>query len=61
MLESLCQQKKIRNFLHQFTIDKWEQIIKLLLDIGLNFLKQNYDITKLSIQELNNIHSKATI
>ncbi len=55
MIEILFRRKIIREMLNQFGTKHWNQIIPIFLEIGILFLKNNFVVTELNIQDFKNI------
>lgn len=54
-LEKLLRRKVIKDFLSSYSEGKWESLIQTTLEIGLVYLEKNYNISKLSLENLQNI------
>lgn len=57
-LEKLFRRKLIKDFFAGYSESKWETLLQIILEIGLAYLANNYNITKLSLENLQNILSK---
>lgn len=55
MIEEFYKKKVIRDFLSLFSETKWKELIFLCLEYGIIFLKRNYNVASLSLDDLNNI------
>jgi hypothetical protein len=55
MIELLYRRKVIREMLNQFSTKQWNQIIPLILEIGVIYLRNNFRTTELSVQDFKNI------
>jgi hypothetical protein len=58
MIEILYRKKIIRDVLNQYSTKQWNALIPILLEIGILFLKNNFIITELNIQDFKNILGK---
>ena len=55
MLELLNRNKEIRDLLEIYPTNNWEELIPLIIEIGISFLKKNYSIAKLKLDDLRKI------
>lgn len=55
MIELLYRRKVIREMLNQFSTKQWNQIIPLILEIGVIYLRNNFRTTELSVLDFKNI------
>ena len=58
MIEILYRKKLIRDVLNQYSTKQWNALIPILIEIGILFLKNNFIITELNIQDFKNILGK---
>jgi len=55
MLELLNRNKEIRDLLDIYPTKDWDELIPLIIEIGISFLKKNYSIVKLNLDDLRKI------
>jgi hypothetical protein len=55
MLKLLNRNKEIRNLLEIYPTNNWEEFIPLIIEIGISYLKKNYSIAKLKLDDLRKI------
>lgn len=58
MLEDLLKNDSIRNFIQNYSTDKWESIIKILIQLGIEHLNLKYKHIKFDEPNLESILSK---
>lgn len=56
--EKLFRRKLIKDFFASYSESKWETLLQTILETGVAFLEANYNISKLSLENLQNILSK---
>lgn len=55
MIELLYRRKVIREMLNQFSTKQWNQIVPIILEIGVIYLRNNFRTTELSVLDFKNI------
>ena len=55
MIEEFYKKKLIRDFLSLFSESKWKELLFLSIEYGILFLKRNYNVAALSLDDLTNI------
>jgi phage terminase large subunit len=57
-LEKLFRRKLIKDFFACHSESKWETLLQTLLELGVAYLANNFNISELSLQNLQKILSK---
>lgn len=55
MIENLFRRKQIKEVLNQYSQNKWNQLIPIIMEIGVIYLKNNFNLPALSVEELKEI------
>ena len=55
--EKLFRRKIIRELFSNYTENKWNSLLRIILEIGIVILQKNFNITKLTLDNIENILS----
>lgn len=55
MIEYLYRRKMIREFLNQYSNKMWNQLIPLIVEIAIVYLRKNYNLAETNLEDFKNI------
>ena len=55
MIDLLYRRKIVREVLNNFSSKNWNILVPLLVEIGIIFIKKNFNITEMSLDDLKQV------